>query len=858
VFAVTAGVQLAGLTPDAFAQESVTNAFLTTAASSMGVAPSSVAITGVSVVSSSATRRSLVQTTAALQVDYQVYLLTAAAASGVASRITASGGPSLAALQSAGVPATGVVLTTPPVVVAIPAPPAPPSPAPPPPAPPPPAGCGISWFCFSGVACAGASSCGSCPVGMAGDGVTCAPCTPRVAITPSFPGSSSSRSVDAQLSGIVRVPEASCNTTGGFAFSWVHNATDAAGTLLTLPPLAATRPTLELPARSLGANQTAEFTLTACFAGARATCCVTSFAFAVTPSPLVALIGGGSGVVGETPLSLSAAASSDPDGAPLAALSFAWACARTDAGRVSDVCAARDGTPVALGAGVTQSMQLAGDGGASGGATYVVTLTVSLGGRTATTDTTLTVLPGALPLVSIAGSAVLSGQAKADPGQQLVMRALATAFVPGAVTTRWAVVAQSVPGPLLNLSAVSSTPVTSASMVLRPFALAAGAQYTFTLTATDAVGAIGSANATVVTSAPPAGGWADVSPQSGVALSTQFTITAAGWTAPEDELPLSYSADFFVDGSDAPATSLTAGGFQDSPVISAQLPAGLEAAGNIITLRLTVRSAFGASTSSNASVAVTWPVFSGAAEVGAFVDDATARASAALDSGDASSALQVVGGLAALLNAQESAPAGGGTGGGSSNAAAAEQRASLLAIVASAVSQSSSMTAAPASIDSTASLVATLVSSPAQLSGSGTSSALQVLSAIASAGVAVSASAAQSVASALTSVVMAPTQSSSSGGSGGGGGGGGGTSSSSAGVGASVLTVLTSLASSQASGMSVPGQAAATVSTPQIQMYVELASSGADSTLFTAPLSAPARHSTRCLPVRWLRRRANR
>ena len=66
--------------------------------------------------------------------------------------------------------------------------------------------------------------------------------------------------------------------------------------------------------------------------------------------------------------------------------------------------------------------------------------------------------------------------------------------------------------------AVCATPVSSASMVLQPNALAPGGRYTFQLSATDSAGSVGLANATVQTSSPPRGGWADVSPASGVEI----------------------------------------------------------------------------------------------------------------------------------------------------------------------------------------------------------------------------------------------------------------------------------------------------------------------------------------------------
>jgi hypothetical protein len=683
------------------------------------------------------------------------------------------------------------------------------------------------------VACASASTCAACPPGLTGDGRTCAPCALRVVVTPSFLGGAAPRAADATLSGVVSAADAACNTAGGWTFAWSTNATGSGGSAplaLDAATNGAAGPSLRLPARSLASGQTASFTLTACLAAAPTACGAATLAFPVTASPLVALLGGGGGLVGETPVMLSGASSYDPDsvGATSAGLSYAWSCvAVADSGP----CVSPSGELVVLGAAPTQTLTLRGGGGE--GAVYRIALAVAQGERASAANTTLTVKPGLLPLVSIAGSAALAPGAKADPSAQLVLQANATAFVPGAVATRWAMVAQSPPpagGALLDLSdpSVAATPVTSVSMVVRAGALAPGTRYTFALTATDAAGRVGQANASVATSSAPRGGGVYVTPDVGEALSTPFSLVATGWTADADELPLSYAAEYLLGDASAPV-SLVA--YQASPSISVQLPAGLAAAGNVVTLRLSVRSAFGAVVAVNASAVVTWRVFASASEASAFVGDATARAEAALQSGDASSALQVVGGLAALLNSAAASSGAGGSGeDAAAAAAAAAQRASLLSVVAGALTQSAGALAAPAAVESTAALVSSLLSTPGQLSSAGAATALGVLGALAGAGAAVSPAAAQSVASALSSVALAPSS-------------GGGGSSSSSNFGA-VLGVLDSLASSQASGLQVPGQAPATVSTPVIQMSVAFNDGGADSPLFSAPLSAPGSNSS--------------
>ena len=257
-----------------------------------------------------------------------------------------------------------------------------------------------------------------------------------------------------------------------------------------------------------------------------------------------------------------------------------------------------------------------------------------------------------------------------------------------------------------------------------------------------------------------------------------------------------------------------------------QLPAGLASAGNVITLRLAIRSAFGATAVSEASVVVTWPVFQDASAVATFVGDATARAATALQSGDSSAALQVVGGLASLLNSDSSSS--------QQTQDATDQRTSLLAIVASAVSQGGAATVAPAALESTAVLVSQLVAAPTQLSGDGAVSALAVLGSIASAGASVTPAAAQAVASALSSVALAPEGPAPSGQQ--------SNANATASRYTSVLTVLTSLASSQASSMAVPGQTPVTVQTPTIQMAVGL--DDPSSNRFNEPLTAPGSNSS--------------
>ena len=245
---------------------------------------------------------------------------------------------------------------------------------------------------------------------------------------------------------------------------------------------------------------------------------------------------------------------------------------------------------------------------------------------------------------------------------------------------------------------------------------------------------------------------------------------------------------------------------------------------------LTVRSAYGATATANASVVVTWPTFNAAADVAGFVDDASARAAASLQSGDSTAALQVVSGLAVLLNSNDTVATPTAA---ANNTTVSTQRASLLSIVATAVTQSPTLTGTSSSVESTAALVQQLVSSPSQLSDDGLTSAFTVLGAVAAAPAGMSPAAAQSVVTALSAVATAPSVAI-----------GASLSANGTSVGATVLGVLDTLASSQASGMSVAGQAAAVLATPHIQMSVSLDDSVASERLFNGVVTAPGSNST--------------
>ena len=104
--------------------------------------------------------------------------------------------------------------------------------------------------------------------------------------------------------------------------------------------------------------------------------------------------------------------------------------------------------------------------------------------------------------------------------------------------------------------------------------LTAGATYTFRLTATDATGALGYAEALLVVNDKPSSGTLAVSPQVGVTLSTAYMFVALSWV--DADLPLTYKYSYSVveDGVDFDASTPLADEQASATLLGATLPMG--------------------------------------------------------------------------------------------------------------------------------------------------------------------------------------------------------------------------------------------------------------------------------------------
>lgn len=130
-----------------------------------------------------------------------------------------------------------------------------------------------------------------------------------------------------------------------------------------------------------------------------------------------------------------------------------------------------------------------------------------------------------------------------------------------------------------------------------------------------------------------------------------FTLSASGWSADAEDLPLSYTFLYAAAGALWPlgqeqyATRTPLCGYQVNPSLEALLPAGNGGVVSELDLFLRVRTAFGAETVVPAPVRVnvTWPSFTGFPAIEAFRDNLDSAATSAGQSGDSGSAFQLVG-----------------------------------------------------------------------------------------------------------------------------------------------------------------------------------------------------------------------
>jgi hypothetical protein len=434
--------------------------------------------------------------------------------------------------------------------------------------------------------------------------------------------------------------------------------------------------------------------------------------------------------------------------------------------------------------------------------TFVLEVSDSSTRRSSTASSSVVVVLAEVPLIRIAQL----GAAKVSPDAKLVLRANVTSHATDAsLALAWTIFAA--PAGARALTDVAATPLTQPTLVLTPGALVAGATYTFMLSARDSNGE-SAAKISVPVAARPAGGSLAVSRATGAALTDSFTLNTSGWLANED-VPgseLQYAFSYSVEGVSAVVMLQD---FGPASWASTLLPAGN------ITFDVVARNAFGVLSDPAAPVttsAIVSPVTT-VTDPGALLTAVSGGATAALSSGNAAGAASLAGAMAALLNDPSVTS-------GVSAAQQQETRAALLDTLASAAA----LPPTPGGLSATAAAVSLVVGGGgAGLSPAGTQAAVSLLSSLAAVpGGVLPPSAASSVAGALSSLAS-PTAS--------------------VALLGQLGSVVTSLGASMMASMSEPGESV-TISSPSVQMTLQLDDAGPGSRLFSAPLSAPGSSSS--------------
>ena len=134
-----------------------------------------------------------------------------------------------------------------------------------------------------------------------------------------------------------------------------------------------------------------------------------------------------------------------------------------------------------------------------------------------------------------------------------------------------------------------TTRLSSLTLVTYPRILAPGVPCKFVLAAQCQGGHVGYSEYQVTTNSPPVKGTCDVSPTSGIALTTEFTFTCTDWQDPD--LPLQYKFIYFTNND---LLSVVYQGVQTRK--QTNLPAGYEANNFTIDFRVRVTDMLGAFT----------------------------------------------------------------------------------------------------------------------------------------------------------------------------------------------------------------------------------------------------------------------
>jgi hypothetical protein len=328
-----------------------------------------------------------------------------------------------------------------------------------------------------------------------------------------------------------RAQLSSCASSGtqGVEFTW----TQIGGPQLLKWPSAQTVNTasLFLPARSLLVGQTYIFRLTGvaktnanAFSSAEAT-------IIVDASPIIALIQGGNRSHSENmDLELDASRSIDPDGTD-APFSFSWQCVPTPCFEDRTGIMVKDTSRIVIPGGSFS---------AGNKITFSVTVQKDPGPRASSASVVIDVVQAGSPdcKISVAGTP----KSKINADDRLVIVGECDVSSANGPCTRLQYSWQLLAGDIdLEDESIRSTALTAPNLVLKPGVLTPGQEYLLQLQAGCSQGNFGKANVEIVVNKAPVGGSFVVSPTTGVAFDTTFSLSCSKWVDDIEDLPLQYS-----------------------------------------------------------------------------------------------------------------------------------------------------------------------------------------------------------------------------------------------------------------------------------------------------------------------------
>jgi len=215
---------------------------------------------------------------------------------------------------------------------------------------------------------------------------------------------------------------------------------------------------------------------------------------------------------------LDASNSDDPDD-DATAFAYEWSCVDStgaDCGLILDeaeTVSVRDGS-LAVGS-------------------YTFSLLLSKADRNATASTTIQIVAGSPPMISIAP--LTEAKYNADAGFVSLSTAVSSKL---SYSTYWTAVDSDVSQLFMASGKASSSVSGKLAVVVLVSSLTPGSTYSFQLTATDSDGSSSYATLSLVMNEAPSSGSLLVSPSSGFSLDTAFKFTALNWV--DEDLPLTY------------------------------------------------------------------------------------------------------------------------------------------------------------------------------------------------------------------------------------------------------------------------------------------------------------------------------